>query len=1157
MNEGICYANCAAYKFFWHQDVCYYQIASFCGQGLFGNTTKAISFIYTSIQICRGGSQGFVDVSTPLTALACYQMIKTCIEPQLDVCRDECTANPYSYAPNLTVTSSWFNRDAPGLFYDEEKKILRMSVMNNGAGYASDIGLNVSYGTTTNQNRIVSGGGTLLNVNIVGLTFWGAAQAGHKTFPESVKDFMIDQTNFAKYLQSFKSDKDYPIIPSFYETEVPFEAKEGEYTKVTIYADYDKVIPEGNENDNTYSLIIDKLPNPAEYKIEHIKAVQTGDDLRNYNLTFDLTNTGELDGKAKVEITEGYGTPVGKITLLRDVTAGQTIHVSQPLQFDVSKADDSCADVKQLHITITDDQNRTISTDYDFPIHAGEVSGRITDLFDKPVQGAIITVSTGQTAISGENGYYRVLGLNKLGKLTVSVTHPDFSEPQSKEITVSFTEVPETVGNFSCETTGLIHDVDFVLKDQDVFFNAIIKDKYGNYVTAQVLATNKDWRFNETINGNGPLPGMQPGEYMFTISASGYKTIAQTVNAVPNNQNLEFVMELLPGRSDDASMVIQPPQLLWEWDRGVEILSRVAATKDGNRVLLYTSQNKANTGKLYFLEPLNGNQVKVVPTVATGGQSQACLSTSYDGNTTALYVHNGTFGMAQDTKNTLILFNKQGSEFNRTEYPSGGGAHECSVSYDGFYVFPGFLINKSLYEYSRFEIEGIEAGYPHMSYSSLGSLYFLHGNGIIAGCKGGGGDQCAMTLVKGEFTRFSGLNGSIRVVDASFNDADVIFGGYEKLFVYKNGTKVAEKEVNGSNEEPSASISMGGQYIIYSHNDPGVHGADFKIVTSNNADVTPVYKKDVNENVLFVSANDKGLFYLAEDGKAIRYYQVGKYTSDYYPPTRPTTDKTTVTGALSYYVNGAFHTATAQNFNSLEEGKIYRADQTINLDMLSSMHITDGVLTSYGTLHILAGTIFSITLDQKLILLKGQMTADFNSPATLFAIKFDRFDMTLFRTKLDRFLAGSLPSSDYFEIKNIHTKFTLTNTENSFNVAVADGEVQVNGKDVTETVITGKQITIDKDNHIKKAIYLDPKTQTIIIGILFLVFSIVLYAFRRTKIGGKIIDILRKITILFWKCLKIFSKYFWIVLSKILSVLWKGIRRLVQLVRKLSKKQSV
>jgi hypothetical protein len=1145
MNPGICYANCAAYKFFWQQDSCYYVIASNCGQGLFGNTTKAISFIYTAVKTCRGGSQGFVDVATPLKALACYQMIKTCVEPQLDACRDVCTTYPYYYAPNLTVTSSWFNRDAPGLFYDEENKMLRISVLNNGAGYASDIGVNVSYGTTTNQDRIVSGRGTLLNVNIVGLTFWGAAQAGHKTFPESVKDFMIDQTRFASYIQDYKSDKDYPIIPSFYETEIPFEAKEGEYTKITIYADYDRVIPEGNEDDNMYSLIIDKLPNPAEYKIENIKAVQTGDDLKNYILSFDLTNTGELDGRAVISITEGYGTSAGKLTLIQNISAGQIKHITQPLQFDVSKADDGCAVVKTLHISITDDQNRVVNTEYRFPLRAGRVLGRVTDLFDKPVKGAVITVSSGQTATSGENGYYHLSGINKLGKLTLTITHPDFSEPQTKEITMALNEVPETIGNFSCETTGLTHDINFILKDQDVLFNAIIKDKYGNYVNAQVLVSNKIWRFNETINGNGPLPGMQPGKYLFTISAAGYKTIAQTVNAVPNNQNLEFTMETLFGRSDDNSLVIQSPQLLWQINQGEEILSNVAATKDGNRVLIFTSRNKANTGKLYFIDTFTGNQVKVVATPATGGNSQACLSTSYDGNTTALYAHVGTTGMAQNTKNALILFNKQGSEFNRTEYPSGGGAHDCSVSYDGFYVFPGFLINKSLYEYSRFEIDGIEAGYPHMSYSSLGPLYFLHGNGIIAGCKGGGGDQCSMTLAKGEFTRFSGLSGSIRVVDSSLNDANVIFCGYEKLFVYNNGTKVVEREVNASNEEPSASISTGGNYIIYTYNQPTVHNAEFRIVTSDNVDKTPVYNKDVNEDVLFVHANDKGLFYLAEDGKDLRYYQVGKYTTDYNAQTETTTTGDINTTNLSYYASdGVWRTARSQNFNSLEEGKIYRADSNIALDMLSSMHITDGVLTSYGTLHILAGTIFSIDINQNLILLKGQMTADFNSPATIYAIKFDRYDMNLLKSKLDLFISGVLSDSEYFEIKNIHTKFTLKNTEGSFNIAVANGEVQINGKDVKETVISNKQVTIDKNNKIRKSIYLDPKSVAILIGIIILGLTTVLFAFRKTRAGSKITNILHKLVTLFWKFLKLFVKSSWKMIRIAAIWVWGNVKSL-------------
>ena len=47
---------------------------------------------------------------------------------------------------------------------------------------------------------------------------------------------------------------------------------------------------------------------------------------------------------------------------------------------------------------------------------------------------------------------------------------------------------------------------------------------------------------------------------------------------------------------------------------------------------------------------MTGNQINAVSsTISTSGNAQACLDTSYDGNTTALFVHTGSFGIARDT----------------------------------------------------------------------------------------------------------------------------------------------------------------------------------------------------------------------------------------------------------------------------------------------------------------------------------------------------------------------------------------------------------------------------------------------------------------------------------------------------------------------------
>ena len=169
-----------------------------------------------------------------------------------------------------------------------------------------------------------------------------------------------------------------------------------------------------------------------------------------------------------------------------------------------------------------------------------------------------------------------------------------------------------------------------------------------------MLATNLEGakegsRVEKTLNGITALPEIQPGKYFFTLSKAGYKTIGQTVNAVPANPKLgedasflRFYLEKLLGRPDDNDLIIfKNPKLLWEKDLRKENFVTIRITKDGKTVVFYTSQNRPGSGKLYFLESLTGKEKNIVSTIAESGNSQALIDTSYDGNTTALCCNDG------------------------------------------------------------------------------------------------------------------------------------------------------------------------------------------------------------------------------------------------------------------------------------------------------------------------------------------------------------------------------------------------------------------------------------------------------------------------------------------------------------------------------------
>ncbi len=1145
-SEGVCYSQCAAHKFVWKGDFCWDMFQSQCSMGSKDAVDTAIDLVKDSAKaMATGKLKMIVDVDPIFTQLfICKPLIEDCIVPILAECKKTCTdiSDTY-YAPNLYVGNQYGSTVFQNIYYDEDRHQLTFKVTNNG-GYAWDIDVTASWGHTGNRDKIVSGGGTLFTEKIPEMLFFGARVGSPKEPGDYVTDFLIDQSNFSNWLGKYKSDADNHYIPPAWYKTIPFTAPAGEYTKITLNVDPNNIIPEASEGDNMTIYEIDNLPTPVYLTIENFTFKRTNPtDLTEYSVNFNLKNSGEEGGNAHIKWYDGSYQP-GSNTIFEQ---NQTIAGLNKASFDhdiivdVSRGRDSCNSSHKYTLMVFDDEG-FIKTRYEFsiPTYAGSIYGRVDDIFGKKVVGATVSTSTGQTTTTDNGGNYYIGGIPTLGLLTLTVTHPDFSRSESKEMDIKFDDSKD-----KCQIEGLTHTgINFVLKDQDVVFTVTLKDTAGNPINGHVLATNKMsddeditktyFRLDKDINGTGELGALQPGEYMFTIDAGGYKTIAQTVSAVPNNQNLEFILEPLLGRKDEGNLLIQPPQLLWQMDRGTEIVSKVSATKDGKRVILYTTKNKADTGKLYFLDSVSGNQVKAINTPATGGNSKACLSTSYDGNTTALLVHKGVPGISDNKDNSLILFDNQGHEFARHDQISGNAVDNCAVSPDGFYIFPGFLINKSLYAYSRMEIMGL-GGYSTMGYTP--PVYFLHGNGLIAGCEGGGGNSCAMTIARKELTRYNGVSKS-RITDSSFNDQRVIFGDYDKLFVYGGGTKSFEKDVNASGQEPSASITLGSHYIIYTHNEPKVHNADFKIVNADNVDLTPVYEKDVNENVIFVHANDKGLFYLTERGKTLKYYQVGKYTTEYNPPTQVTPASPSTTSGLSFYNFGSFLPAGDMSYAALEPGYMYRADRTLTLKLSDSG----------SSLYILEGTIFSLDGGRHPILLKGQMTADFKEPMIIYAIKFDRFDLALFRTKLNQFWRiRTLPESEYFVIKNIHTKFTLKNYPNTFNVLVDSGQVNVLADKTEKVIDSGKQISIDASNEIKESIYLSSKIFTIIIGVLIVIGGVFLFVYRKTKIGGKIIFILKKTAVFIWKMIKI-----------IMPILWKwikiGVYGLIKLARTVSKR---
>jgi len=1136
--QAVCYSQCLAYKFVWQGTYCYDVFADNCTEEKGNTIIKTIKFLKDVYDVVESGD----NIDIPFKAMfICKPLIESCIVPNQENCHQICQQNQFVYAPDLSV--GYPESSFQGVYYDEKTNQLYFKLVNNGMGYAWDIDVEATSGHTPNRDGLIQNNTQLFKEKVEHLIYLGARNGPPKSLSDNVTDFLINEAENGQYLKSFKkwllddqkSDKNDYNVPSYWIKAVPFTPKPGELNRVIFKVDPNQLIPEVWEQNNTFTLDIDLRPTPARYSIETFTQHIVEQTLQSFLVDFQVKNTGEESGRANVKIYDGKYQE-GKTPLYQteeSIEGKSDRNFETTINIDLSsESKPYCGNTKEYTIVVADGEGNKTERSFSLPIYLGSVSGTVEDLFGKPVVGATIRATTGEEALSDKYGYH-LKGITTLGKLTITATHPEFSQLSSQEVEFKY-------GNEfdACKEGNLIfNSVDFVLKDQDVIFTVTIKDSSGNPVTAQVLANNAaSWRFNETINGTGPLPGMQPGKYLFTISAVGYKTISQDVNAVPNDQSLEFTLEKLNGRPDDTGLHLITPKLLWKktsWT-GEKIISNMSDSKNGNLLTAYVIDNKAEKSNLFFLDLLSGRQKKMasVP-YALGYEGDVGLNTSYDGGTVGL---NTYLGIKKDNERIMEVFDSGGNELGTTTLSKGQGGWVTSmdVSPDGFYLCPGALFNKGLYKYTQYEIEGGDYDYGRPHAAGCG-YHFLRNNNIIVLCDGKQGGYCEETLAKQQVRKIGnvdeGISTTSTIFDSAFDSKTSVVRTFKKLYYF--GASSWKKELKSDNMYKSVAVSPGGVYTIVTEVSGSSTLLKLKIFGNTGGDKTPDFPY---KNVKFVFANDKGLFFAQVVLNQIEFYQVGEYQTEYKPQTQASPTPETMTSGLYQLINGKFNLTGNIKFENLVEGQIYMAGQNINFDMGGTN----------GTLHILNGTIFSVDQNHHPILLKGQLTAEFNSPSTVYAIKFDRFSMDLFKTKLNQFIAGTLSEDEYFIVQNVHTKFIVTNEQNKIGVAVENGKVKVLNDKTEKTINAGKQISIDASDTIKESLYISSKVYAIISGVLILIMVIVLFVYRKTKVGRRIIEILRKIGILVWKYLKIFVIWFWKLIKKYVPILWKGIKKVCQ-----------
>jgi hypothetical protein len=1083
--ESICYSQCAAYKFIWQGTVCYDVFADNCTDDSSSTIKKTIKFLKDIYSTVKDGS----GVSTVFKAwFVCKPLIENCIVPHLSQCQETCQADKYVYAPDLSVghPSGSFH----GVYYDEASQQLYFKLVNYGLGYAWDIDVEASSGHTPNRDGKIQGGQQLFKEKVEHLIYLGARLGPPKSFGDIVSDFLINESLNGQYLRGFKkwlledelSDSKNYNVPSYWIKAVPFTPVANELNRVIFNADGNKLIPERSELNNTYIFEIDLRPTPARFNIESFSQELVADSLNSFEVKFNLKNTGEEGGLASVKIYEGKY-QAGKSSIYeteQEISGGAGEDFETTILVELAnETNPYCGKNKQYTLVVFDEEGNSAEHSFALPIYLGSVNGRVEDLFGKPVVGATVKAASGQETTTNKFGNYHLKGLLSLGTITVTASKREFSKPAVKSVKLEF------VNEFqACNAGNLnLYNVDFVLMDEDVFFTVTIKDKLGNPVNAHVLAVNPDFRKEADINGSGPMSDLQPGQYTFIVSAPGYKTLRQDVNAVPSDTKLEFVLDKLNGRPNDTGLRIIAPRLLWEKTLGTGNLEigNLIGTKNGELVVASVANNRNKTRQLFFLNLLTGNQIRAVDVPwSVEEQRYIGLDASYDGGTVGLTITQGAGLNKQD--NLLKLFNAVGDEIGTTTLDRKL-AVSMDVSPDGFYVCPYLLLDKGLHKYTGYEIEG-KGDDNFIRNPATCDDYFLRNNHLITNCKEG---LCEETLAH-ELVKVIGDISSMTAatkLDASINDAVIVARTYKQLYYY--GQTSWDKELDSSSRFKSVAVSVGGEYALTTVGSGS--SLEVKVYDQAGVDQTPEFPY---EHVNYVLANDKGLFFVSTVANEIKFYQIGEYDTDYHPEeVPPTVSEEWTSGLSSLGWAQRFYPVGYERYADLDIGVIYRADRDLKLKLIKPF--SQIVL---GTLSITKDTIFSVNNQHDPVLLKGQMTADFGSPVTIYAIKFDRFWLSLFQTKLNDFIHNLLPENEYFIVQNVHTKFIVKNEANTFNVAVKTGEVKVKGINIDHKVRSGRQISINRKNKVRESAYLGNSGYLLLIGAILLAVAFYLKQHR-------------------------------------------------------------
>lgn len=1068
--QGMCYSQCGVYKFFWRGDFCFDLLRIDCNDSL-----DATDVVLMLKNIRKGFLTGkltqVASVEPILRAwLICKPLVEDCIAPQLDDCETVCKENSLKYAPNLTVGGEFGSFH--GLFYNEKTSTLHMRVMNIGAGYTSDIGVKLTSGETGSRDTSSISQNPVFSDTIPELLFVGSRQATPKDVTDTTIDFLIDESNFSKYLQKFKSDADFKYIPPAWEKSLRIETPDGKLTRFILEVDPGQEIAETNENDNIYTLDVDKRPTPARFEFGEIRVFRLGNSLEKYRAEITVKNTGESEGNALVSFYEGgklESSPVH--TQTRTIDGKSTGIFQVDLTVDASQGFAGCAVSRTFGVTLKDSEGFSSQTQFSVPIFAGEIFGKVTDKNDKYIEGATVKASTGQVVLTDKYGNYHIRGIKDLGEVTLTFSHPDYTSEVTKKVDIAFEEDPNIQG--FCKVSGLAHyGVNAILKDKTLRLKIRLISAQGNSLDGKVALLGGKESFVYEIPGEKTIEEMEPGQYRVTASSLGYVTKEVQIVITPDEYTLEIKLEPLFGRESDQGLTLMTPVKLWEKKIGEGSVGVLTGSKNGKLLVVSTNQNSSPSqriGKLNFINPQNGALINTVEVPFNSGQSQqVSIDSSYDGSTIAFLAPNSlsrTKSKAKGTNASTVpktffkIYNAQGAELG--DLSEGRRNPPVIVSPDGFYLYPP-LTNSNLHVYTKEEILGLpdDPGLP--DYVSGDGFLFLRDNNLVGPCKGDKG-ICVSNFLMEPIRKVGIPNSSIGPVaaDASYDGNSIAVRNPEELAFF--GKSSWSKELENDAKFLSVAVTPGGDYVIVAMETEKAVDS-LLVFDALGKDVTPKFDY---KHVRLVEANDRGMFFLKVVGNVLTYYQLGKYESDYIPPDIPdSTDSSENMEERGLIKDLQVYNPTENRFEDADGNLTW---EDLLPEYMYRIPYDSSVYASWGKLNFSKNSIFSRSSSGEILLIWGQVEIEANSPISLVAFKNKLPDLEKLYSSFNQYNQGILPKDKFVILRNLHTKFKVKSDKEEILVWVEQGSVEASYKGAKVEVNSGSKLTIDEAGDVSKS----------------------------------------------------------------------------------------